>query len=168
MSVNRERSHLIVLPEDDANRQIANGFLNHVGIVGRSIQLLKPAGGWTAVKDQFTRNHEKYLRTYEHAVCILIVDFDGEGIDRLQSVRSAIAKDIAPRVFILGAQTEPEGLKATLNSSFEKICSQFAEDCVRDTQIAWRDEHLVHNAEELIRLRAVVKDFLFVDTPPHF
>lgn len=26
MSVNKERPHVLILPEDDANRQLANGF----------------------------------------------------------------------------------------------------------------------------------------------
>lgn len=46
MSVNRHLPHVLVLPEDDANRQIANGFLLHHAIGNRKIQVLEEAGGW--------------------------------------------------------------------------------------------------------------------------
>jgi hypothetical protein len=29
MSANKYKPHVVVLPEDDANRQLANGFLTH-------------------------------------------------------------------------------------------------------------------------------------------
>jgi len=46
MSVNRHSPHVYVLPEDDANRQIANGFLLDPSIVDYRIRVLEEAGGW--------------------------------------------------------------------------------------------------------------------------
>jgi hypothetical protein len=45
MSLNKHKPHLIVLPEDDANRQIANGFINSSNVNQRAIQVLPPVGG---------------------------------------------------------------------------------------------------------------------------
>lgn len=45
MSVNFYKPHVLVLPEDDANRQIAIGFLLDPGLKQRNIQILTPSGG---------------------------------------------------------------------------------------------------------------------------
>jgi hypothetical protein len=47
MSVNRYKQHVLILPEDDANRQIANGFLLDVN--ARQVQVQNVGGGWSAV-----------------------------------------------------------------------------------------------------------------------
>lgn len=46
MSVNVYQQHVLVLPEDDANRQIVNGFLLEPSLNERVIQVLPIAGGW--------------------------------------------------------------------------------------------------------------------------
>lgn len=46
--VNRNLPHVPVLPEDDANRQMVNGFLVELS-VPRQIQRLEEAGGWRKV-----------------------------------------------------------------------------------------------------------------------
>ncbi|MGS0743548.1 hypothetical protein ACVBEF_17245, partial [Glaciimonas sp. GG7] len=43
---NKFLPHLLILPEDDANRELANGFLLDDRVLERNIQVLKPAGGW--------------------------------------------------------------------------------------------------------------------------
>jgi len=45
MSVNKYAPHIVLLPEDDANRQIANGFLLGSNLNSRSVQILRPARG---------------------------------------------------------------------------------------------------------------------------
>jgi len=55
MSVNHYLPHVLVLPEDDANRQIANGF--QLDISSRQIQVLPEAGGWIRVLECFTEDH---------------------------------------------------------------------------------------------------------------
>ena len=42
MSVNKERPHVYVLPEDDANRQLAKGFQLQVDQNERQMQVLRP------------------------------------------------------------------------------------------------------------------------------
>lgn len=43
--------HVLVLPEDDANRQLANGFLLDGFLSGRQMLVLEVAGGWTEDKE---------------------------------------------------------------------------------------------------------------------
>jgi hypothetical protein len=50
MSVDKYSPHVLVLPEDDANRQLANGFhLNTDWNRSRQMQVLAAAGGRTKV-----------------------------------------------------------------------------------------------------------------------
>ena len=82
--MNRHKSHLLVLPEDDADRQLANGFLKGLvphqinsdrllyiwrtcqnlfgrvlGINELVVQLLSPprSGGWIKVPESFEKNY---------------------------------------------------------------------------------------------------------------
>ena len=54
MSANKNKLHVLVLPEDDANRQMLNGFL--LEFPTRQIQGLPVAGGWKKVLSQFNSN----------------------------------------------------------------------------------------------------------------
>ena len=47
MSVNKAKPHLYVIPEDDADRQIAKGFVLHGRVDERRVQVVEPAGGWS-------------------------------------------------------------------------------------------------------------------------
>ncbi len=54
MSVNRYQAHVFVLPEDDANSQMANGFHLQVEPARlRRMRVLQVAGGWLKVLEQF-------------------------------------------------------------------------------------------------------------------
>lgn len=44
-----------MLPEDDANRQIANGFLLNPNLNIRAIRILTPSGGWLKAIDSFKK-----------------------------------------------------------------------------------------------------------------
>ena len=57
MSVNKHRPHIFVLPEDDANHALANGFRLNPNLSQRSIQVLASAGGWIKVQSQFQTEH---------------------------------------------------------------------------------------------------------------
>ena len=56
MSGNKYRPHICVLPEDDANRQIANGFLTNFNVAMKSINILPIANGWRRVLEDFLQN----------------------------------------------------------------------------------------------------------------
>jgi hypothetical protein len=57
MSVNRRQPHVLVLPEDDANVQLANGFHLDPYLSAWKLQLLDAAGGWIKVLDRFVSYH---------------------------------------------------------------------------------------------------------------
>ncbi len=43
MSANKYQPHLLILPEDDANRELANGFILNQAINPRVVQIMPPA-----------------------------------------------------------------------------------------------------------------------------
>ncbi len=56
MGVNKNSPHVYVLPEDDANRQLANGFWQGLDWKRqRQMYVLPVAGGWREVLNLFDR-----------------------------------------------------------------------------------------------------------------
>jgi hypothetical protein len=159
MSVNRYRPHVLVLPEDDANRQLANGFLLDQHLSNWRIQVLVEAGGWSDVLEHFLLDHVVEMNRYPDRFMILLIDFDGRE-ERLQYAKSRIPERLTDRVFILGALTEPEALKADLGS-YEVIGLKMARDCREETDKIWGHRLLRHNTSELDRLRVKVCPILF-------
>ena len=90
---------------------------------------------------------------------ILLIDLDGRE-DRLQYAKSQIPERLTDRVFILGALTEPEALKADLGD-YETIGLKMARDCRDETNETWGHRLLQHNSSELDRLRVKVRPILF-------
>ncbi|MGA2118409.1 MAG: hypothetical protein ABSH56_27100 [Bryobacteraceae bacterium] len=165
MSVNRRRPHVLVLPEDDANSQLANGF--HLGLdqglgqqlLARQFQVLNVAGGWTNVLEEFLSTHiaEMDRNSYRHM--ILLIDLDGK-VDRLQNAIAQVPAHLTERVFILGALSEPEKLRPDLGD-YETIGLALAKDCREGTNTTWGHRLLQHNTAELDRLRSTVRPILF-------
>lgn len=151
----------MVLPEDDANRQLANGF--HSGIdrsVERQMQILPPVGGWRRVLDAFERDHIRALVQYPSRVLVLLIDFDQEE-ERLAYVKAQIPSSLTERVFVLGVWSEPEKLKSAGLGSFEDIGERLAKECRQSVAPTWDHELLRHNSPELKRLREVVAPIFF-------
>ncbi len=125
MSGNREKPHVVVLPEDEANEKIANGFILSLNINARAIIIDKYAGGWRKVVSKFQDQLVPEMRKYRACVVVLLIDFDCyEGSshnDRLSTVTCNIPDDLKNRVFVLGVLSEPEKLKTKSKMSFEKI-----------------------------------------------
>ncbi len=90
---------------------------------------------------------------------VLLIDFDRTE-DRLEKTKARIPVHLTERVFILGALSEPQGLKADLGS-FETIGLKMAKDCHEESNTTWGHELLRHNASELDRLRRCVRPSLF-------
>ena len=159
MSSNKYQPHVLILPEDDANRKIATGFRLDPALLARNFQVLPVAGGWINVLDIFLSDHiaGMYQRRDRHMV--LLIDFDGQE-DRLSLGKARIPADLSERVFILGARTTPEGLKKELGS-YETIGSLMAKDCREGSDTVWRHHQLQHNAGEVERLRRNVRPILF-------
>jgi hypothetical protein len=75
MAVNRERPHLLVLPEDDATRSVAVGFIDQTR---GQMQVLNPAGGWPKVQQVFKDRYIKHLTVYTQGHMVLLIDFDDD------------------------------------------------------------------------------------------
>jgi hypothetical protein len=159
--VNRAQPHVLVLPEDDANRELANGFHLEVDLTRqRQMQVLPVAGGWRRVLERFRSDHVGKMLSNPKRFMVLLIDFDGRP-ERLDEAKATIPRGLADRVFILGALDEPEALEAELNQSCENIGSRLAQDCRDDTYATWRHQLLQHNTSELDRLREHVRPILF-------
>lgn len=159
MSVNKYLPHLLVLPEDDANRQMANGFQLDEGLEIRRIQVLEEAGGWQKVLSCFEAVHLQEMDRYSCRFMVLLIDFDGRN-ERLDRAMAVIPERLKERVFVLGAWSEPEKLRQNLGS-YETIGRSMAKDCRNNTEKTWTNPFLCHNAGELERLRKNVRPILF-------
>lgn len=159
MSVNKHLRHVFVLPEDDANRQLATGF--HLDVdVARQLQVLTEAGGWTHVRNLFVSDHTDEMRRYAERLMVLLVDFDND-VDRLQKMKAVVPPDLADRVFVLGALDEPEALRRAGLGSYEAIGKAMAADCRSGTRKIWAHELLKHNLDEVGRFSHAGCGFLF-------
>jgi hypothetical protein len=161
VSVNVYKPHVNVLPEDDANRQIANGFLLDPSIKLRNIRILDPAGGWLKVLDSFLNDHIAYLQKWPECHLVLLIDYDNDVESRTKQFVSQFPEDIRDRVFLLGTQSEPEPLRKEYGDSLENIGKALAAECYRDETNLWNHALLAHNAAERARLNANVKGILF-------
>ncbi len=160
MSTNKYKPHILVLPEDDANRQIANGFILDLNLNRRAIQVLPEARGWEDLVKKFTNDYASTMRQYPDRMIALLIDFD-EHEDRLIYVKDQIPDDLEERVFVLGVLSEPESLSRDINNNFEKIGEALAKDCSDNTNELWGHDLLKHNKTELDRMISSVKPFLF-------
>jgi hypothetical protein len=157
--VNKYLPHVFVLPEDDANVQLANEFHLQVNKL-RQMQVLEPAGGWNEVLDSFEKVHVTEMRRCQPRFMILLLDFDGHN-NRLQIAKQKIPPDLTDRVFVVGSWSDPEDLRAN-EGSYKDIGLATADDCRQGTNNIWGKPLLQHNAGELLRLRQfVVPTILF-------
>ena len=160
--IDRYRPHVLVLPEDDANRQMANGFVLHPGVNSRTIQILDTAGGWASVVEYVKKDGNiNHLRKFEQCRVVLLLDYDNQFPGRFDSICEKIPGDLRDRVYVLGVLSEPEELKSDLKKPFEKIGNALASECCRDVQEVWQHPLLRHNHGELVRLIQDVTPFLF-------
>ncbi len=161
MSKNKYKPQVWVLPEDDANRQIAQGFTLEDTVKPRSIHVLPAAGGWTAIRDSFEHSLNGELLKYPACLMVLLVDFDDRGPKRADDVLSGVADEMRDRVFVLGARGEPERLKTGLGMSFERIGRALAKECIEEKREVWAHELLAHNRGELDRMVPRIRPILF-------
>lgn len=160
MSVNKFQPHVYVLPEDDADRQIANGFLLGPSLLDNRIRILEEAGGWNEVIERFCSTYAAEMDRYPDRHMVLVIDFDGKP-DRFEVVRKRIPQHLLDRVFVLGALNDPENLRQELRLSYEAIGTAMARDCCGNTASIWEHRLLSHNTSEIDRLRTTVCPILF-------
>ena len=94
----------------------------------------------------------------------MLIDFDGQIVQRRNMFESSIPADVKPRVFVVGSKEDPETLKKDLKIDIERIGTALADDCEHGTTAYWAHEQLSHNDADRLRLIQTVKPFLFV--PP--
>jgi len=158
--MNKYQPHLYLIPEDDADRELANGFVSHSAVDDRRIQVKPSASGWRKVFDRFSDEYVHTLRNYELCHVVLLIDFDFHFAERKNEFLDAITDDYKSRVFVVGAKSNPEDLKRELQKSFEQIGADLAADCDRGTSDCWTREQLQHNESELKRLVETVRPFV--------
>jgi len=160
MSADKHQPHVLVLPEDDANRQLAKGFLLDQSFSARRIQVLRVAGGWKKVLDRFESDHIGGMERYPDRLMVLLIDFHGDK-DRVTYAKKIIPERLIDRVFVLGVLTEPEDLRKAGFGNYETIGLALAQDCRDETDTTWGHDLLRHNSTEIGRLRDRVRPFLF-------
>jgi hypothetical protein len=153
VSVDKYSPHLFILPEDNANRQIANGFA--VEFDERQVQVKNEIGGWRKVVDACVDQYAKIMRDNQNCSMVLLIDFD-ESENRLEYVKRAIPDELIDRVFVIGAKGEPEDLRKARLGTFEEIGIKIAKCCRDGTNDFWNHELLKNNLDELSRLKTAV------------
>lgn len=161
MIMNKHKPHVYVIPEDDRDRQIADGFCLHYAVDARRIQVMPPANGWSHVRDTFRDEYVRKVQDNLNAHVVMLIDFDGHYDDRRAAFEKDIPPDIKSRVFVVGSKTTPETLRTVLNRSFENIGTTLANDCAAGSTVLWDHEQLSHNDADRLRLVTTVKPFLF-------
>lgn len=157
---NKYQPHIHVLAEDDANRQIANGFLLGPNLNNRAVKVLPLPGGWKKTVEEFTKEYASEMRQLPQRMMVLLIDFD-DNENRLSYVESHIPEDLKARVFVLGVLSEPENLRTDIKKTFEEIGEALAKDCYDNTNELWGHNLLKHNKGELDRMASSVKPLLF-------
>ncbi|MHB1558778.1 MAG: hypothetical protein ACYC61_15095 [Isosphaeraceae bacterium] len=134
--MNKFIPHIFVIPEDEADREIADGFVNNQRVDDRRIQVMPVARGWPNVLTTFQDEYIPRLRKYPLGHVVMLVDFDDRGNDRMARFRQVIPDDLGGRVFVVGSSMNPEALKDALKLSAEKIGWQLAEDCAQGVPVS--------------------------------
>ncbi|TVQ94686.1 MAG: hypothetical protein EA400_01005 [Chromatiaceae bacterium] len=163
MSINRYQKHILVLPEDDANRQLAVGFVQHPTVRPRSLQILGPAGGWPALRDQLHHQQLPGLARFQNRQLLLLCDFD-ERPTRRAEVLGELPATAAQRVFVVGVWSEPEDLRTALgHRGLEAIGQELADHCCQpDPHAEALFEHplLRYNRDEVARMAKCLRPFV--------
>ncbi|HEV3343916.1 MAG TPA: hypothetical protein VG125_26315 [Pirellulales bacterium] len=159
--MNKYAPHVYVIPEDDADRQIADGFVLYHRVKEARIQVVPPAGGWFKVLETFRDEYIPKLCNYPTTHVVMLVDFDDQVEKRRADFEQEIPTEFKPRVFVLGSKHTPETLKKEVRKSFEEIGKTLADDCDAGTAALWGHEQLSHNDADRKRLVETVMPFLF-------
>jgi len=157
--LNRHLPHLAILPEDEDDAELANGFVLNEEV--RRVHVLPYSGGWHKVRDEFEERHIKTMERLPERRMILLIDFDRQ-TDRLAYMKEAIPAHLETRVFVLGCWNEPKDLKQAFagRGSLEDIGSALGRECIERNRDMWEHPLLAHNAEELRRLSDSMRDYL--------
>lgn len=160
MAPNKSQPHVLILPEDRANQDIANGF--HLEVDWnclRRMQVLPVAGGRDKVVETFLSEHVIDMERFPTRFMVLLIDCDSDE-QRLVRARRKIPAHLLDRVFVFGVLTKPEALNPQLGS-FEEVGRGLADDCRLGEEKIWSHTLLKHNVDELRRARPSIASVLF-------
>lgn len=161
MSANKYTQHLIVIPEDQAIREIVNGFSTCLDANERQFYVYDLARGWERGKETLLELSKGYMREYPNSYAVLIVDFDGNA-HRGSEIKNQVPEEVRDRVFVVGVLNEPENLRNSTGMRFEQLGRQIAGGCKDSSIDFWeRQELLAHNVDEIRRLSEAVRDLFF-------
>lgn len=161
MSANKYTQHLIVIPEDQAVRDMVNGFSTLLEINERQFYVYDLARGWERGKETLLKLSKGYMREYPSSYALLIVDFD-RNAHRGSEIKNQIPEEVRDRVFVVGVLNEPVNLKNSTGMKFEQLGLQIAEGCKDSNIDFWeRQELLAHNVDEIRRLSKAVRNLFF-------
>lgn len=148
MASNKFQWHLRIFVEDDANRQIVNGFLESFfqHNIPRCIRVLPPSGGWRATLDA------AQLDCVEGCSCrrvLAVIDCDGDA----NRICTATANGQA-NLYIMGCCEEPEKLRQLLQhpGHFSTLGDSLAREYCHNNTSLWL--HIVNK----VALDALMQD----------
>ncbi len=144
-----------MIPEDDANRQIITGFMNHDDIDHRRIHVEPVAGGWLEALDKFQSDHVTSMGKLDQRHVLILIDFNNHP-ERLDKAAEYIPSSLRDRVFVLGCLDEPEAIRNATGLTKEQLGEALAGDCINDNGGLWQNAILAHNQAELARMKQAI------------
>ncbi len=160
---NKYVPHLLVIPEDEANRQIMTGFVSHLEVDNRRITVEPVACGWIKALEQFRINHLMGMAKYENRHVMILIDFDGRE-NRLEKAKEYIPENMRSRVYVMGCLSEPEKIRAATRMSKSQLGEAIAEACLRGNEDLWKTDILAHNRAELERMKSSICPHIMLDS----
>ena len=158
---NKFRDHLVIVPEDQKNNDLINGFVNASLFESRAFQVQAIAGGWPKAVDSL---QHMQLAALPLRRILLVIDFDEKLESRYGQVNDRLSKFLAPtehqRVYLLGTRSEPEDFRSTLKMSSEQVGAQLYLDCKTPQPGLWGHALFTHNLKTRARLIAEILPFL--------
>lgn len=151
----------MIVPEDQKNNDLINGFINGSRFDVRQIQVMPIAGGWSKAADSVeTLNLAE--RANRHV--LLVIDFD----DNLEKRRKEIDKRLTKfldeaqrkRVYLLDTRNIPEDFRSALHMSAEQVGAKLSLECEDPQSHFWQGALFEHNFDERTRLIAEVLPLL--------
>lgn len=159
MGLDKYKPGLYVIPEDDADRQIADGFVNDLR-VKNVVQVMPLAGGWKKVIKEIVDVYIPILRKYKELRVVGVIDCDGRE-NRILTELKEIPVDVRKRVFILGTLITPEEFKASVGLHFAPLGEKLAQECFDENFELWNHEHLIFLENEVNRAKEELRPILF-------
>lgn len=143
---NKYRWHIVVIPEDDATRQLGNGLINTFPDIAKFIKVLPVTRGWKrAVECVESLN----LKNFSQRRVLLIIDFD-KNKDRLEAIKAKEDfSEFKDKIFIIGCFNEAEDLKRLVGrTNLEQVGQILGSDCEY-----WNNPLLLNCRDDACRLK---------------